>query len=356
VIRLDLGDPRITAEEWAHLGHVATVEADTASGYGEPAGHPALRRAAAAALAARTGRTIGAERIVVTHGASMALTAAVCATIAPGDPVAVPSPGFPSYAGMIEGCGRAVRHYRADQAVDDIRAALAEGTRMVLLNTPANPTGRVTAADEVAEVTRLAAHHGAVLLCDEVYADLVYAGRAASPGGAGPRVLTVHSVSKSLCLAGLRIGYVEGDPETLAPIQRAHWRLAMTPSGPAQRVAEAALGRAGTVLPMIRDRLRSTRDEVHTTWRAAGLDVDLPESGVFFWLDVGRYGLDAATFVAAAARLDVVVAPGTVFGPGQEHRVRASFVGGPDDVRTGFDRLLALCRRLDTRTGTPDGR
>jgi len=192
--------------------------------YAHPAGLPRLRSAIAATFSSRTGLDVDFERhVTVTSGATEAIFDSILALVDPGDEVICFEPFYDSYPASITMAGGTMRAVRLEPpdwrfSVETLRAAVTERTRLILLNTPHNPTGKVFSADELGVVAEIARDHDLIVITDEVYDRITFDGvrhvSIATLPGMWERTLTINSTGKTFSLTGWKIGYAIG-PEWL---------------------------------------------------------------------------------------------------------------------------------------------
>ena len=259
------------------------------------------------------------EDVLVTFGATEAIASALLGLCEAGDEVVVLEPYYDSYAACISFAGarrRPVTLRPPDFALDGaaLRAAIGPRARVLLLNSPHNPTGRVLSRDELSLIAQVCVEHDLVCISDEVYEHLVYDGEHIPPAtlpGMAERTLTVSSVGKSFSLTGWKIGWCSGPAELVAATRTVKQYLSFAGGTPLQHGAAAALGGARGYLTALRDELRAKRDQLCAGLAAAGLR-PLPSAGTYFVnADVGG---DAASFCRTLPeRCGIVAIPTGVF-------------------------------------------
>ena len=228
--------------------------------------------------------------VLVTVGATEAIAASVLALCEPGDEVVTFEPYYDSYAATIALAG-AVRRTSVlrfpDFAVDEesLRAAFSDRTRLVLLNTPHNPTGKVFTRAELELVCSLAREHDAWVVTDEVYEHLLFDGLEHVPvatlPGMAERTLTISSAGKTFSATGWKVGWVTGPAEAVAAVRTVKQFLTYVGSGPFQPAVALALGLGDDVYAAMATSLQAKRDLLVAGLRSAGLEVSVP-SGTYF--------------------------------------------------------------------------
>ena len=263
------------------------------------------------AIAAHQARFYGIQldprsQVLVTVGATEAIAATVLALCEPGDEVVTFEPYYDSYAATIALAG-AVRRTSVlrfpDFAVDEasLRAAFSARTRMVLLNTPHNPTGKVFTRAELELVCELAREHDAWVVTDEVYEHLLFDGLQHVPvatlPGMAERTLTISSAGKTFSATGWKVGWVSGPAEAVAAVRTVKQFLTYVGSGPFQPAVALALGLGDQVYAGLSGSLQAKRDLLVSGLRAAGLEVAVPSGTYFVVADAAPLGaVDALEF------------------------------------------------------------
>jgi aspartate aminotransferase len=309
-------------------------------------GDPELRVAIAADVQRRTGRPTGPDEVLVTHGGSGGVAAAVLALVDPGERVVIPEPSYSLYADAVRLAG-AIPVFvptAADNHLDlDAIGAATEGARMLVLCNPCNPTGAVYRRAELEEVARITARTDTVVLSDEAYAHIVYddhrfVSAAALPELAG-RLVLCQTLSKKYAMTGLRIGYLVAP----LPVVDACLRVHRTFNGPGnaviQRAAIAAI--AGTdEWPdrMLAEYTHRRGMVVEALGDLAGVHLFPPE-GTFFAFVRSASGWSSQALVDHLATAGVAVRQGAEFGPSGDGAIRLSFATDRDTLRAGLERL-----------------
>ncbi|MBB5754369.1 aminotransferase [Prosthecomicrobium pneumaticum] len=265
-------------------------------------GVPELRRA----VAENGARFFGIEadwesEVLVTSGATEALAAAFFALLNPGDEAIILEPAYDSYAPIIERAGATVvpvRLVAPDWTLPKaaLEAAVTAHTRLIVVNTPMNPTGKVFSAEELAWLAAFLVRHDLVAVCDEVYEHLTFDGtRHASLFGlpsARARTVRIGSAGKSFSMTGWKVGYITAERALIEPIARAHQYLTFTTPPALQRAVAAGLALDAAYFDGLRGALQERRDFLAAGLAEAGFDV-LPCSGAYF-LNIDISAFDAA--------------------------------------------------------------
>jgi succinyldiaminopimelate transaminase len=324
-----------------------------APGYPQTWGTPALREAVAGWFARRRGvpdldpaavlPTVGSKELVAWLPLLLGL--------GPDDVVGFPGVAYPTYDVGARLAGA------VPTVVDGLTALGPLGTagapRLLWLNSPGNPTGRVLGVGHLAKVVAWARRHGVVVASDECYAELDWRDDGAGGGTPGeppttpsildPRVsggsheglLAVYSLSKQSNLAGYRAAFVAGDPALVSRLLEVRKHAGMIMPWPVQQAMTAALGDDAHVAEQ-KERYRARRDVLRPALEGAGLRVDDSEAGLYLWCSRGE---DSWETVGWLADRGILVAPGAFYGPAGSRHVRVALTASDDRVAAAVERL-----------------
>lgn len=352
-IRLEVGEPDLdTPPHVIEAAARGAIEGHTH--YTSSAGAMDVREAFAAKLRAVNGLHVSAEHVLVTHGAMHGLAIALLATCGPGDEVLVPDPEFPNWTMAATAAGALVRHYPAHAengfvpALADIAAAVTDRTKVIIVNSPNNPTGAVYPAELLRGVVELARTHDAWVFSDECYEAITYDVDHVSPAvfDIDDRVISFYSFSKSYAMTGWRIGYLatrdRGLLETLTQLAEC---TISCPSSIGQRAALAAVtGSQQPVLDAV-ESYRERRDLAVATLTEAGVRCVLPQGAFYLMVDISDATADSYAFALRLLERDhVAVSPGAAFGPSGEGWVRVSLASERRALLEGLIRLAGRVR------------
>jgi N-succinyldiaminopimelate aminotransferase len=338
---------------------VAAAARAVASGqnqYPPLSGRPELLAAIAAHQQHWYGLTVDpASEVLVTVGATEAIAATILAFCEPGDEVVMFEPYYDSYAAMVDLAG-AVRRtatlrfpdFEVDEA--ELRAAFSPQTRLLLLNSPHNPTGKVFSRAELELIARLAVEHDCWVVTDEVYEHLTFGvdhvPLATLPGMA-ERTLTISSAGKTFSATGWKVGWVSGPASAVAAIRTVKQFLTFGVGGPFQLAAATALALPDATFLGLRDQLWAKRDLLVGALGAAGLTVAVPDGTYFVVVDAAPLGVtDAVAFARELPqRVGVAAIPVQVFHDDPTAAptlLRFAFCKRDDVLREGAARLARL--------------
>ena len=331
------------------------VEAMRAGRNQYPPGHGTPEMVAAVIEHQRAcyGLELEPAQVVVTTGATEAIAGAMLGLVDPGDEVVVLEPYYDSYVAMIQiagGVRRPVTLRAPDFRLDlgSMEAAISERTKLILLNTPHNPTGTVLTRAELEGVARLAIEHDLVVVTDEVYEHLVFDGSEHVPiatlPGMAERTLSISSSGKTFSFTGWKIGWATGPAELVAAVEGAKNWLSFASGAPLQPAIAHALTHELAFPRALRADLQAKRDLLCEGLGKLDVDVRVPEGTYFVTTDVRRLGwVDGLAFcLALPERAGVVAIPSQAFYDDQEegrHLVRWAFCKSEDVIREGLARL-----------------
>jgi aspartate aminotransferase len=350
-VHLELGEPAYDTAP-----HIIDAAAEAARAgrthYGPTAGLPEFREAVAAKLVRDNGWAAGLAdpaHVVVTAGGVGGLFAAYGAVLDAGDEVLVPDPGWPNFVALAHAVDAQPVRYPVDGSTGgppgsaDLDALVTPRTRAIVVNSPANPTGAVWTAAELAALGAWAAERGLWVISDECYDRLWFDEPPAGMAATAPatNIITVFSLSKSYAMTGWRIGYVVAPPAIAAAITRIQEAIASCVSTPTQLAAVAALLGSQESVETMRRAYRETRDAALSASDRLQLKYIRPSGAFYLWLRLPD-GIDGQRFAFdLVEQRGVAVAPGSAFGPGGARALRVSLAAAKDDVIGGLETIAA---------------
>ena len=291
--------------------------------------------------------------VLVTTGATEAIAAAMLALVEPGDEVVALEPFYDSYQATVAMAGGqlvpvTLRPSTFALDVDALRAAVSGRTKVILLNTPHNPTGAVLSAAELAAVAALAVERDLVVVTDEVYEHLTFDGRAHIPlatlPGMRQRTLSIGSAGKTYSVTGWKIGWACGPSELVTAVRTAKQFLTYVSGAPFQPAVAAALALPDAFFAGVAADLQARRDLLCNGLRSLGFEVYVPAGTYFATTDIRSVGYeDGVEFCRdLPRRAGVVAIPHQVFYADPErgrHLVRWAFCKQPDVLEDALGRL-----------------
>jgi len=348
VIRLDVGQPDFpTPQHVKDAGKRAIDENKTF--YTHTQGLLSLREKLVAKLARVNGIETSPDRIACGPGGVGAIAAMLAAVLEHGDEVLLPDPGWPNYRMMLPWLGARAVYYPCPPAggfqpdLDALAALITPQTRVLVVNSPNNPTGAVYPTATLAAMIELAQRNNMWLLSDECYDQILLDGTWTSPASLAPddaRIATVFTFSKTYSMTGWRLGYLVGSADLVDTATKVLESSSSCVSTISQVAAEAALaGPQDCVGEMVR-AYRRRRDLVAGILEDAELLIARPSGAFYIMADVSPAGLPSRDLAFALLReRGVSVAPGTAFGQVAGEAVRISLASSDADLSEGVRRL-----------------
>lgn len=354
VVHMELGEPGAPAPQAVREAAAAALRAG-AVGYGEALGDAALRAKIAAHYAARYGVEVTPDEVIVTTGSSCGFLLAFLAAFDPGARIAVTAPGYPAYANILAALGLEAVPLDVGEATRFApTAAMLYAAHRVkkldgaLLMSPANPTGAMIEAQELARIAAFCDDADVVLVSDEIYHGLEYDAPAQTARRFSQRAIVVNSFSKYYAMTGWRLGWLIAPPALMRPLERLQQSLAICAPTLAQIAARAAFD-ATDELEAYKAGYARNRALLRARLPKIGLANFAPPDGAFYiYADIGAFSNDSLTFCRRMLHeAGVAATPGVDFDPrGGARRVRLSFAGAEADVQEGVARLADwLARR-----------
>lgn len=332
---------------------VAALEAGCVR-YTASQGLPDLREAIARKLARENGMAVDpAREIVVTCGANEAISATIAALVDPGDEVIIPDPAWPHYEYCLYLVGAMPVRCPLRESngfamhPDDVAAAWSPRTRMVVMNSPHNPTGAVMTPAAIEAVARLVHDRGAWLLSDEAYERLVFDGVHLSPASLAAvrsSVVTVGCLSKTYAMTGWRLGYAVGPETAIDAINRVHLYTVTCATSFVQKAGVAALDGDQTCVDTMREAYRGRRDLlISLLSQVPGVRVAVPAGAFYVFPNVEAFGRPSKEIALRLVEEGGVGAVhGSAFGPRGEGFLRIAYACSEADIREGVARMAAI--------------
>ncbi|MFU0663647.1 pyridoxal phosphate-dependent aminotransferase [Gardnerella vaginalis] len=369
-ISLCLGEPGETAS--AHIVEAACDSLNAGkTKYTDVLGIPEFRNAAAAYTRRVKGLDYDAEtEIQAVDGATIGLYLAIKSVVDPGDEVIIPSPYFTSYDAEVLMCDAvpvtvALKpEHGMHVNAEEIRKAITPRTRAIIINSPCNPTGAVTTAEELAEVAKLCQEFDLWVISDEVYHPFVFAsapdvqpeGKAVAPSiaaveGMKDRTIIVESLSKTYAMTGWRIGYILAPSHVIEQTSKIAEMMHSSVNSTAQYGGVAALTGPQDHVREMREEYRAKRSLVLDALAdCKAVRLIEPQGAFYVFVDVRPTGLTSEEFSKRLLEEEkVAVVPGEAFGKEGSGFVRLSYAGKPEELSEGVKRLrkFALAQQAE---------
>lgn len=350
------GEPDFDTPEHIKVAAQAAIEQGFTK-YTPSSGTPELRQAISEKFLADNGLDYKPSQIIVSSGAKHSCYNAILATVQPGDEVIIPSPYWLSYPEMVRLAGGDPVFVQTKEengwkmTPDEFQDAMTPRTKMVIINSPGNPTGAVYSKDELAAIAEVAAGEDILILSDEIYEKLTYDGvKHVSTASLSQEIynltITVNGFSKAYSMTGWRLGYL-GAPEHIAKaIDAIQSHSTSNPCSFAQKGGLAALkGDQGPVEDM---RAEFEMRRQYMVGRLQSIDrvsVVAPQGAFYVLANISQLGLSSTNFAdRLLSKHHVAVVPGVAFG--HDGTIRFSYATSLDIIKKGLDRFEEFCRTL----------
>jgi len=356
VISLGPGEPDFTTPEYIREAAIMAIDKGYTH-YSPPGGRADTKEAIAKKLRKDNKINVSPEEIVVTCGSQEALYLATLSLIDPGEKMIVPDPGFLAYIPMLETVTgvpvsiplREENGFEFDP--DELEKLIDRRTRVILINSPSNPTGGILKRKTLERLADIAIQHDLVIFSDEAYEKLTYDNKKhisiASLNGMKERVLTFQTFSKTYAMAGFRIGYVAGPQDLIDTMTRLHIYTTVSAPTVSQIAAiEALTGDQKYVDEMVKEYDRRRRLIIKRLDEMPKISCLKPEGAFYAFPNVSKLGMPSvqvSDFFLKKAK--VLVVPGTEFGKYGEGYVRMSYATSYEKIEEAMDRIERVVRK-----------
>jgi aspartate/methionine/tyrosine aminotransferase len=331
----------------------AKALADGKDRYCAVAGLPALCEEIAVYLQRTRNIGVSAANIVIAPGCKAALFFAMMALLEPGDEVLYPDPGFPGYPSITLGLGAVPVPFELSSRnqfqpdLSEIAGKLTRRTRMLITNSPGNPTGTVYSDAVQRGLAELAVKHDLWVLSDEIYGRIIYGSEYLSMlryAGMQERTLIIDGFSKSFAMTGWRLGYTVAPPEVLAALSMMAINSYTCVAEFTQYAAiEALRDREGNTPRMVAEFSRRRDQFVHDLNKIPGFHCEPPEGAFYAWVDIRGTGASAEEVCRILLEdAGVAAIPGAAFGASGKHFVRFSFASSVANLREAAARIMKV--------------
>ncbi|HAY14393.1 MAG TPA: aspartate aminotransferase [Armatimonadetes bacterium] len=358
VIAFSVGEPDFNTPEPICEAAIASIRKGYTK-YTASAGIPELRTAIAEHLRSFNGIAADPSEVIVSCGAKQSVYQTLQVLINPGDEVIFFAPYWMTYRDQVNLAGGKVVEVATSAAngfapsMDDLRAAITDRTRAIVVNSPSNPTGGVYSRQVMKEIAATALRHGLWVISDEIYEHLIYDGERTSMAALGKEIaeqtITISGFSKTYSMTGWRVGYAHAPNPVATALSNLQDQVTSNPTSFAQYGALQALQTSADEIAAMRESFRARRDlMVKLLQEIPGVTVDVPAGAFYVFPDVSTYLSDSCDDVQLVNELleevGVATVPGSVFsGPGH---IRLSYAVSPDEIERGVARIgEALQRR-----------
>jgi len=350
------GEPDFDTPEHIKRAAIEALEAGFTK-YTPNAGIPELRQAISDKFAADNGLNYRAGQIVVSNGAKHACYNAILATCQPGDEVVIPAPYWVSYPDMVRLVGAEPVIVPTSERngwkmrPEDFENAMTPRTKMLIMNSPGNPTGSVYTREELEAIVNVAAEEDIYVLSDEIYEKLVYddakhVSIASLSKEAYDLTITVNGFSKSYAMTGWRLGYLAAPDAVVRAVDSIQSHTSSNPSSFSQYGALAALKGDQQPLSDMREEFDMRRNYMFDRLsKINNITAVKPQGAFYILVNISQLGLTSQNFAdRLLSKANVAVVPGAAFG--DDRTVRFSYATSLDVIKKGLDRFQDFCRTL----------
>jgi aspartate/methionine/tyrosine aminotransferase len=357
VIKLGRGDPDLdTPAHIVKAGQDALGRGETH--YGHPLGLPALRQAIVENIKAHGGADYSPDEVVVTPGGQHAMFVIALSLLNPGDEIIVPCPGYNPYSQAAELSDATVVPVRMSMetnftlTADMVKAHITPKSRVLVLINPNNPTGTVTAPDEVEKIARLAIEHDLIVISDEIYARLTYGNQRIQPVASLPgmreRTITLSGFSKAYAMTGWRVGYFAGPRELVVAMAEVNHAFAISVASVSQHAALAALTGPQDCVEEMRKTYDERRKALCSGLDSIGIRYAEPQGAFYVYADVAAAtGIPASQFCERLlAEGKVMIYPGIIYGDYVDDYVRMSLTQPVPRIEEAIRRIQSVVETI----------
>lgn len=356
VISFALGEPDFTAPQHVIDATVASLQRGETH-YTPNAGIPALRQAVSD-LYKRRGLDYTSKEVLIGAGAISLLNLACTAMLDIGDEVLVPDPGWANYVGLMMQVGAVPVPVRMKEEngfmydVADLKAALTPKTKMILLNSPSNPTGGVASEENLRQVAEFAKENDLYILADEIYRELLwddepYASIAGFPG-MKERTVVVDGFSKTYAMTGMRLAWAVAPEAVIVVMTKLLENVLSSVNEGVQWGGVAALNGSQECVEEMKRQYRRRREIIVNGLNdMKGVSCLMPKGAFYAFPNISKLGLSSREFAMRLLKeKHVVVVPGTGFGEGGEGFVRLAYATSEENIREGLRRMKEFVESL----------
>jgi len=350
------GEPDFYTPEHIKKAAIDALEAGFTK-YTPSAGIPELRQAIAEKLATDNGLSYRAAQVIVSNGAKHSCYNAILATCQPGDEVIIPAPYWVSYPDMVRLVGAEPVIVPTSERngwkirAEDFENAMTPRTKMLIMNSPGNPTGSVYKSEELQAIVEVAAEEDIYILSDEIYEKLVYddakhVSIASLSKEAYDLTITINGFSKSYAMTGWRLGYLAAPEAVAKAVDSIQSHTTSNPSSFSQYGALAALRGDQQPLADMRDEFDIRRNYMfERVSKISNVTAVKPQGAFYVLVNISQLGLTSQNFAdRLLSKASVAVVPGAAFG--DDRTVRLSYATSMDVIKKGLDRFQDFCRTL----------
>ena len=348
IIDMGVGEPDFDTPKHIVEAGCSSIRAGETR-YAPTAGIPELRRVIAEKLCRENSLHVAADDVVVTPGAKMAVFAAIQALLQEGDECALIGPSWVSYEPCVAFAGGSVAWGKVDSNFmpQNIAETINSKTRLIIVNSPSNPTGSVFDRQVLEEIRDLAVDHNLSVISDEIYEKIIYDHEHISIGsmpGMEDRTVTINGFSKVYAMTGWRLGYLTGPQEIMKLVTRLLSHSVSQATTFVQRAGVVAMqGPQGEVASMVTE-FRARRDLLVNGLKDLGIPCNIPGGAFYIFPDVSEFGGGDAFTDKLLKDALIAATPGSAFGPGGVNYIRLSYATSQSRIKQALERIGRIAR------------
>lgn len=358
IVKLTLGEPDFNVPEHVKQAAIQSIQ-DNDSHYSPSRGTLALRQAISDYLENTRGVHYDpATEVIVTVGATEAITGTTFALLNKGDKVIIPTPIFSLYFPSVSLTGATpVKVNTVDdgflltaERLEEVLAKEGDQVKAIILNYPNNPTGRSYSKEELSALAKVIKEHHLLAIVDEIYSELIYDQPFTSLASLLPeQTVLISGLSKSHAMTGWRLGYLAAPKALVDQISKMHSFMVTAPNDTAQAAAVEALKNGQNDPLEFKQHYQKRRDRLASAMKKMGFDIAIPDGAFYIFAQIPeKYGDDDFGFARDLAhQAKVGVIPGKAFGPGGEGHVRLSYAASDEDIEEVIKRLQTFMETLN---------
>ncbi len=357
IVHLEIGDPDFSTPQ--HIIDAAKQSLDAGdTHYCSSWGMTKLVNAIQSETERSRGFYPNESQVLVTPGANIAIFYAIFCLVNPGQEVLVPNPGFPTYLSSIDMCGAIAVPYPLHEKngfrmrAEDIEPLITSKTRLLVINSPQNPTGAITEPAALKEIYKLAEKYDLYIYSDEIYSGMNYSAdpvfSLASIDSCNERVILSDGFSKTFAMTGWRLGMVVAPPVVTERMMMLLQTTSSCVSPFIQKAGVAAIEGGQEPVKMMMTEYKARRDLlVNSLNEIPGITCHMPGGAFYAFPNISSFGMTSETFADhMLEHADVALLPGSDFGSQGEGFVRIVYATSPDSIITATRRIAETCRKL----------
>ena len=355
-VSLTIGEPDFITPWHIRVAGIDSLERGKTY-YTSNSGTAELRQAISEYLSRRFSLSYDpASEIIVTVGGSEAIDLTMRAVVAPGDEVIIPEPSFVCYEPICRLCGgvpviiNTKEENQFKLTADELRAAITEKTKLLILPFPNNPTGAIMEKEDLEAIAEVLRGTDIMVLSDEIYGELTYDAdhvSAASVDGMRERTVLASGFSKAYAMTGWRLGYIAAPAEIAPQLLKIHQFAIMCAPTTSQFAAVEAMRNGDTDVEMMRREYNRRRRYLVGGLRAMGIDCYMPRGAFYAFPNISKFGMTSEQFCERLLReKGVAIVPGNAFGESGEGFARISYAYSVEHISVALDRIEAFIKSL----------